>query len=696
MRGNGMRALLLAFAVGMVGLTLQAQERSPAEVRLQAALHAEEVEGNLTRAIALYNDVVRRYGRERDVAARALFYLGRTYEKQGSQEATRAYQRVVREYGDQSEVATQARARLAALQAAAPTVAARGPVARRVLSAEDTDEDNFLYISTSLDGRRVAYVTMSDGGVYVRDLASGDVQRLAAGLPAAWHNFPKWPPDGRRLAVATTDWATKVTSIELIDVATHAVVAVPGTRTQGLGSINPADWSRDGRFLLCVREKHLVLIALDGGTMTTVADSVLESHGSLSPDGRFVAYAVGADRSARVPSSRVFVQPVAGGPPQPMTAPEGIARLPMWSPDGRAIAYADDNGIWVAPMTAGTASGAARLALVTGRISLRGWTESGLYYTAWGHGEPAPYQLQMDVATGGSAGAVLQGLPGRHPDQFQVFVWSPDMQRVAFVNTVPPAISVYSADRGTVERFDLGTEGFALRPWWSVDGREVLVHRMRQGIRDSVSALDAATGQLRTQVAIGHAVSYSTDGRTMAFWRWATDSSPYRISEVVVATVGASDERVVATPGGAGEPGISFNVWPWLSPEGSHVLFVRQDRQIAPDRDPGPGTLWVVGSDGRGARQLAMAARITSAVWDPSGRFIAYTSTASIADSARTALRVVEIGTGVERQIPLPATFPSDVSVTDWSRDGRWLGLVATTYIRDAYWVVQGLQEGGR
>ena len=100
MRVNGMRALLLAVAVGMVCPTLRAQERSPAEVRLQAAIHTEEVEGDLQRAIALYREVISRYANERDVAARALLYLGRTYEKLGSQEATRAYQRVVREYGD--------------------------------------------------------------------------------------------------------------------------------------------------------------------------------------------------------------------------------------------------------------------------------------------------------------------------------------------------------------------------------------------------------------------------------------------------------------------------------------------------------------------------------------------------------------------------------------------------------------------
>jgi len=132
MRHYLMIGLLLAAAAGPACLSLNAQERSPAEVRLEAAQHMEEVEGNLTRAIDLYRDVVRRYGGERDVAARALFYMGRSYEKLGSQEATRAYQRVVREYGDQSQVAAQARERLAALRAPVP-VAGRGPVARRLL-----------------------------------------------------------------------------------------------------------------------------------------------------------------------------------------------------------------------------------------------------------------------------------------------------------------------------------------------------------------------------------------------------------------------------------------------------------------------------------------------------------------------------------------------------------------------------------
>jgi Tol biopolymer transport system component len=688
MRSERILALLLALAVATVGPTLKAQDRSPAEVRLQAALNAEEVEGNLTRAIELYNDVVRRYGRERDVAARALFYLGRTYEKQGSQEATRAYQRVVREYGDQSEMAAQARTRLAALQAAAPTVAGRGPVARRVLSAEETDMNDFTEMSPSLDGRRVAYVNMSEGGLYVRDLASGDVQRLAVGLPAAWHSFPKWSPDGRRLAVATTDLATRVTSIELIDAATHAAVAVPGSPTQGRSSINPAEWSRDGRFLLCVREKHLVLIALDGGTMTTLADSVRERHGSLSPDGRFVAYAVGPDGN-----SRAFVRPVAGGPPQPMTAPQGSASNPVWSPDGRAIAYEFGDGIWVMPVTEGAPSGAPRPALVTGTISLRGWTETGLYYTSWGSSVTAPYQIQVDPATGGSAGAVPQSLPGRHPERFESFTWSPDMQRVAFAHFNPAAVSVYSANRGTVERFDLSGLGYVSLPSWSADGREVLVHVFTPQLppTDTMRAVDPATGRVRVfepRIAGGIGASYSADGRTVAFVRLVVSGATWQAGEIVVAAVGASDGQVVATAGGAGGASSRLTPLALLSPRGDKVAYVRQA--------PGQWTLWVVGSDGSGTRQLATAARITRAVWDPSGRFIAYTATESTADSARSVLRVVEVGTGVDQQIPLPATFPRRVAVTDWSRDGRLLGLVATLESRWEYWVAQGLLEGGR
>ncbi|MBF8296217.1 MAG: hypothetical protein HW389_2762, partial [Bacteroidetes bacterium] len=262
----------LVGAILLISSLALSQQSNKAESLYQEALMQMEGKGNFSKALEVFGQIIKDYPGNRQVSARSQYQIGVCYEKLGKNEAKKAYEQVVKNFADQPQVVAEARTRLAALSAA--TESGRGPVARRVLSAEDTEMNDFVEMSPSLDGRRVAYVNMWEGGRYVRDLASGDVQRLVAGLPAVWHYFPKWSADGRRLAVATTDLATKVTSIELIDIATHAAVAVPGTRTQGQGSINPAEWSRDGRFLLCVRKKRLVLITLDGGTMTTLADRV--------------------------------------------------------------------------------------------------------------------------------------------------------------------------------------------------------------------------------------------------------------------------------------------------------------------------------------------------------------------------------------------------------------------------------------
>jgi hypothetical protein len=121
------------------------------------------------------------------------------------------------------------------------------------------------------------------------------------------------------------------------------------------------------------------------------------------------------------------------------------------------------------------------------------------------------------------------------------------------------------------------------------------------------------------------------------------------------------------------------------------VFFTRQARAGYTDAAPDAGTLWVVGSDGSGARKLGSVAVITSGVADPSGRFVAYTGEVN---STTHVLRIVEVAAGVTRNVELPA-HASDVRVTDWSRDGKFVGFIARQS-RWEYWVVQGLLDGGR
>lgn len=114
-------AVMLVLGVGIVIAAAPPQKPSSpatADTLMGAALHQEEVEGNLEAAIATYKKVIADPRASRSLAATALLHLGGSYEKLGDAEARKAYERVVREFGDQAESAATARARLAALASA--------------------------------------------------------------------------------------------------------------------------------------------------------------------------------------------------------------------------------------------------------------------------------------------------------------------------------------------------------------------------------------------------------------------------------------------------------------------------------------------------------------------------------------------------------------------------------------------------
>jgi len=282
------------------------------------------------------------------------------------------------------------------------------------------------------------------------------------------------------------------------------------------------------------------------------------------------------------------------------------------------------------------------------------------------------------------------------------------MHRTAFFSgrDPEPRLTIRSVDTDASATYDLGQGAWLGHIWWSGDGKEVLAGYAVTREECTVMSLDLATGERRELfppiAGATPGFSLSADGQWMSHYNLEDFGTARRMGSVAVGATGEVDARIVATARSPEETSFSGAVRPRLSPQGQKVLFARQKYD-----DPLPqdgASLWVVGSDGTGTRRLGTLTFIASAIWDPSGRFIAYTGRPDSGTGSPSVLRVVEVETGVEHEVPLGDTSTGTVYATDWSNDGRWLGIVVGPYWdgvfrqqgRTEYWVVQGLLEVGR
>jgi serine/threonine protein kinase len=394
--------------------------------------------------------------------------------------------------------------------------------------------------SFSPDGDQVAFAWNGEKGdnwdIYVKMVGSTETHRLTT--DSATDSYPAWSPDGRQIAFVQTSASlgTLFTMVWPLTPGTIHVVSPLGGADRKVSAqpvaVGPLSWSPDSRWLATgaplnywQKPKDLPrgirLVDVSSGetrSVTAPIEPTYHVYPVFSPDGRHLAYVScsGTWASCHLEVSELGPDGVETGNARRVTPktifPSGLA----WTRDGKSLVYGEFGGgrrLW--------------------RASLRGDEPPRQIeiagFKAWSPAIAASRDRLAFVRSGRQL-AIYRFEVGRPavPVVVSSFVdWnphlSPDGSRIAFQSDRGGGgdeIWLAAADGSNPTQLTHGPGLSQGSPRWSPDGRRIAFDSLGEDGRPDIWTIDADGGSLRRLTAgpAGHYLpTWSHDGRFVYF-----------------------------------------------------------------------------------------------------------------------------------------------------------------------------------
>lgn len=652
-----MKVLVFISVISLI-ITFNISGQTTPQEMLNKAIYQEEVNGNLEEAIKLFSEIVNKYSTDRAVTVEALYHLGLSNEKLGNKKAREYYEKIVTSFTDQPEFVEVARERLSRLKQSADKVMATPLMPKFTKIKIPTKFSGNVILSP--DGKDLALVGETDRKIWLvplkgnlgPNLPGKPVQLNTEGIDAE-NSGLAWSYDGK--SIAFNEFPLK-------------------------GRPQNEQWNQG-----------VFVVPSNGGKPVKVIDNfragqLLNYRLSLSPDGKKLAFT-----SVENTEQHIYIQEVTAVSPKKLTDMQ--AREPVFSPDGKMIAFVEDKklgrgqgelGLWIIPAEGGT----PYLLAEAGKASSPIWSPDGrtIAFLDYNRDKQINFvQVPKDIKVSGKLTSIET--PEGTEEIWQLAGWTPD-NKIGVVLNARKEYSLYTLPSQGGQAAEILHDCWAMQPRWSRDGKQIIYVTPEspgpgEAYRLTLAAVSANGGS-------GKLLAKDVDGKII---RQLGNQSGNRLSPdgKTIVTSGFTAEDTV------GEIGIpSLHIWkisldgsksekitnenksyadacPSWSPDGNKIAFLRM-KKINEELPLGALDLYsicTVNSFGGDLKILVSESDkwINSPVWSPDGKMIAYLTAGKNPPNAKS-LNVFNLENSLTKVVGEVSAASTAIDLA-WSPDSK-------------------------